>query len=469
MKKLKMFTMVLAVMGMISGYGFQPASAAIDPDVKMIPGNFSQLHQTVREGVVNIRTEKTMKGGGPVFRHFFGNPFGDRNPFEGPYGQNPPEDFKQQSLGSGFIIDREGYIVTNNHVIENADRITVKLSDGKESDAKIIGRDPNTDLALIKIESSRDLHPLRMGDSDALPVGSWVVAIGSPFGLEQTLTAGIVSAKGRVIGAGPYDDFIQTDASINPGNSGGPLLDMQGEVVGINTAIVARGQGIGFAIPANMAREIIGQLKENGEVTRAWLGVAIQDLSPELKAYYSVRDQDGVLVTDVYPGDPADKGGIKAKDIILAVDGKPVSSSRDLSRRVAASPVGKRIPVSILREGKMKTVEISLAKRTDSQLQAKQEPDQKDALGLTLSELDPDTARRLGFSGEEKGVLVMDVKPQSRAAAAGVKRGDLVKEVNRSPVETIGDFQSRLAKADEKEIQLLLKRPNIGFIAIRIA
>jgi serine protease Do len=255
----KIFIALIAV-ALIVGLGYGASRATKNSDVAaskgtdtpiMVPGNFTELAENVRDGVVNIQAVKNGKGGGRVFRHFFGNPHGRQNPFEdffgpGPGGDNPSEGFQQKSLGSGFIIDREGYIVTNNHVVENADEIKVKLANGKEFNAKVIGRDPKTDLALIKITGSGDLQPLKMGDSDALKVGSWVVAVGSPFGLEQTVTAGIVSAKGRTIGAGPYDNFIQTDASINPGNSGGPLINTKGEVVGINTAIVASGQGIGL-------------------------------------------------------------------------------------------------------------------------------------------------------------------------------------------------------------------------------
>jgi len=462
------------MVGIMLGVGIHMATASKDPaTVRMIPENFSKLAQEVRPGVVNIRTVRTLKDGGPVFRHFFENPFGNQNPhenFPNPFsGRNPSKDFKQQSLGSGFIMDREGYIVTNNHVIENADQIKVKLSNEKEYDAKVVGRDPKTDLALIKIEASDELVPLKMGNSDALQVGTWVVAIGSPFGLEQTVTAGIVSAKGRTIGAGPYDDFIQTDASINPGNSGGPLLNMKGEVVGINTAIVASGQGIGFAIPVNLARGIVDQLIKDGEVTRAWLGVAIQDVTPELAEYYSVKDQKGVFVTEVYKGEPADKGGIKPSDIIIAVDGKTVSSTRGLSRTIASSPIGKEIPIAVVRDGKEKTVQVELAKRMDSKLMAKQKLDSTDEFGLKLSELKPDIARNLGFPKSEKGVLVTHVKPGSKGALAGIHRGDLVKEVNRTTVDTMEEYRKQMTKVKSGEpVRLLLKRPHAGFIAVKI-
>ena len=473
LKTFKKYAVSLAMVGLMIGYGFQVASAAVESGVRMIPENFSELAQAVRPGVVNIRTEKDMKDGGPVFRHFFGNPFETPKPHgnrPGPFsGRNPNHQPKQQSLGSGFIIDREGYIVTNNHVVENADKIRVKLSNGKEFDAKVVGRDPKTDLALIKIKGSDDLVPIKMGDSEAIKVGSWVVAIGSPFGLEQTVTAGIVSAKGRVIGAGPYDDFIQTDASINPGNSGGPLLNMKGEVVGINTAIIARGQGIGFAIPINMAQGIVAQLKENGRVTRAWLGVAIQDLTAEIREYYEAKDQKGVLVTEVYQGNPADKGGIKASDILTAVDGKTVTSARDLSRAIAESPVGKEIPISIVRSGEKQTVHVALSKRDDADLLASRPSTDSNEFGLQLSELNPETARRLGFSKDEKGVLVTQVAPDSKGYKAGIQQGDVVKEINRKPVSTLEDYYKQMKHVrTDKPIRLLIKRPHVGFLAIKI-
>ncbi|MDP7417207.1 MAG: trypsin-like peptidase domain-containing protein, partial [Desulfobacterales bacterium] len=289
------------------------------------PGSFSDLAARVSSAVVNIRTVKTIKGGGRVFRQFRPGPHGKDDPFhdffDKFFGEKDQREFRQRSLGSGFVIDKKGFIVTNNHVIENADKIKVKLKDGKEFDAEIVGRDPNTDLALIKIESPNSLPVIELGDSNILKVGEWVVAIGSPFGLEHTVTAGIVSAKGRVIGSGPYDDFIQTDASINPGNSGGPLIDMAGKVVGINTAIIASGQGIGFAVPINMAKQIIEQLKESGEVSRGWLGVEIQPLSDEMAEYYGIKDRKGALVVKTFPDDPAYKAGIRSKDIIIELNG----------------------------------------------------------------------------------------------------------------------------------------------------
>lgn len=472
-KGFRMHVLVLVVAVALVGSGLQMAAASKESPVRMIPENFSDLAETVRPGVVNIRTVINTKGGGPVFDHFPGNPFGDNRPFEGfpgpfPKG-NPDRHFKQQSLGSGFVIDREGYIVTNNHVIENADEIKVKLANGKEFDARVVGGDPNTDLALIKIDDANDLVSLSMGDSDALRVGTWVVAIGSPFGLEQTVTAGIVSAKGRVIGAGPYDDFIQTDASINPGNSGGPLLNMKGEVVGINTAIMSRSggnNGVGFAIPINMAKGIIEQLKNKGEVTRAWLGVGIQDLTPDLAAYYNIEDQKGALVTQVFNGDPAEKAGIKTNDIIIEADGKKVSS-RDLSRTIANSPVGERIPITILRDGEEKTLYVELVKRAGSPVKVGLKSSGE--LGLQSRALDPETAQQLGLPEDEKGVLVTNIQPGGKGQLAGLQRGDVIKEVNRQAVNTPQEMKKQIEKVKTGDIvQILVKRARAGLIVLKL-
>ncbi len=472
-KKLTTYIMILSFAGFLLGFTPNTAISKTSGQSTMVPMNFTDLAQKAKPGVVNIRTVKIVKGGGRVFRHFFGKPFGDNDPFKDFFGPNPGQDpqreFKQRSLGSGFIIDRKGYIVTNNHVVENADQIKVKLANEKEFDAKIVGRDPKTDLALIKIAASSDLVPLKIGDSDALKVGTWVVAIGSPFGLEQTVTAGIVSAKGRIIGSGPYDDFIQTDASINPGNSGGPLINMKGEVVGINTAIIASGQGIGFAIPINLADGIIAQLKTSGEVTRGWLGVGIQDLTPELAEYYKVKDKKGVLVTHVFKGDPADKGGIKAKDIIIKIDGKPVPTARELSGTIAGIAVGKKIAILLIRDGKEKTVYIKVAKRKDDESLVSKEAESSNGLGLMASELTPEIAKQLGFDENEMGVMITGVKPGSKGELAGVRQGDLIKEINRKPVSTLNDYQKKMQKIKKGEtIHLLIKRSRIGFIVIKI-
>jgi len=461
---------------MLFGAELPAVNAAADSGVQMVPANFSHLAKDVKPSVVNIRTVTTVKGGGNVFRHYFNSPHNGRNPFEefwGPFlEQQPQRDYKQRSLGSGFIIDAEGYIVTNNHVVGNADQIKVKLFDENEFDAELVGRDPKTDLALIKIKADYDLKPIPMGNSDTLTVGEWVVAIGSPFGLEQTVTAGIVSAKGRIIGFGPYEDFIQTDASINPGNSGGPLINMRGEVVGINTAIVASGQGIGFAIPVNLAKNIIEQLKSSGEVTRGWLGVGIQNLTPELAAYYGLKDDEGVLVTQVFKGDPAEKAGIQPNDIIVAVDEQPVSTVRELSAVIANTRVGKRTAITFWRNGKKQTVHVELAKRDDDKIASgavEEERESSGDLGLQLMELTPESARQYGFEADEKGVLVAGVASGGKADAAGIRQGDLIKEVNREAVDSLKDFEKQVRNVDAGEmLRFLIKRPREGLVVAAV-
>jgi serine protease Do len=442
-------------------------------DVPLVPANFSELAEKARPGVVNISTERTIKGGGRVFRHFFGEPFGDRqNPFDdffGPFQDMPGRRHKERSLGSGFIIDKSGYIVTNNHVVAQADEIKVKLANGKEFDAEVVGRDSKTDVALIKIKGAKGLTPLPMGNSQTLRVGTWVVAIGSPFGLEQTVTQGIVSAKGRSIGAGIYDDFIQTDASINPGNSGGPLLNLKGEVVGINTAIVARGQGIGFAIPINMARDIVSQLKEKGEVTRGWLGVQIRNLDESLASYYKLKPFSAVYVENVIPGDPADQAGIRSGDIIVSVDGQSVTSDRELAGLIANIPVGKKSQIVLLRDGHRKTVTVRIAKQAAEEVRMASAPGTSDDLGLQVTDLSSEKAQQFGLDEDESGVLVVEVKRGSRADEAGVKVGDIIKGVNLQKVRNIEDYESLIAKVDKKEsINLLVRSRNQGSRGIQI-
>ena len=463
---------ILFSVALLVGGGWQTA-LAFTSEVPMVPANFTELAEKAAPGVVNISTERTIKGGGRVFRHFFGQPFGDRsNPFDdffGPFDNQPEQEHKERSLGSGFIIDKAGFIVTNNHVIADADEIKVKLSTGKEYDAEVVGRDPKTDVALIKIKGAEDLTPLPLGNSEAIKVGTWVVAIGSPFGLEQTVTQGIVSAKGRSIGAGPYDNFIQTDASINPGNSGGPLLNLKGEVIGINTAIVARGQGIGFAIPINMARDITRQLKEKGEVTRGWLGVQIRDLDESLANYYKVEPFSAVYVENVVPGDPADQAGIQSGDIIISVDGQSVASGRELASLVASIPVGQKTKIVLLRDGRKKTIDVKIAKQATEDLKIASAPSSSDVLGLQVTDLSPDKARQFGLDEDERGVLVIEVENGSRADEAGVKVGDIIKGINLKKVENLKDYESLMAKVDKKEaINLLVRNRNQGSRGIQI-
>jgi serine protease Do len=473
-RKIVSFAVLLAAF-IIGPGGVYPAAgiAATSDAMFSPPESFSDLAETASQAVVNIRTVKTIKGGGKVFRHFQKNPFGDddhmRDFFDRFFDDNQNRNFKQRSLGSGFIIDKDGYIVTNNHVIENADEIVVILNNEKEFDAKIVGRDKNTDLALIKIEPHHKLPVLEFGDSDTLKVGQWVVAIGNPFGLEHTVTAGIVSAKGRVIGSGPYDDFIQTDASINPGNSGGPLLNMQGRVIGINTAIVAGGQGIGFAIPVNLAKKIIGQLKNSGEVTRGWLGVGIQDISGEVAEYYGIKDKKGVLVTEVFPGDPADSAGIKPKDIIVSVNGKAIDSARKLTGIIADTTVGDTAKIDILRNGKSKTFNVKIAKREETKISAKNAPkEDKQQLGIRVTNITPEIASQFNLK-DTKGVMVTGVDSESKAAEAGLQIHDIILEINHRTISSVGDFDKAINEVPEgKTIDLFIQRLNRGFLVVKI-
>jgi serine protease Do len=469
MEKKKRFKTILIALAMAvamlgAGYGVSTAIKNSDTPVPtglaisetpMVPVNFSDLAEKVRPGVVNIQVVKKVKNIG--FRNFPGNPFGGQNPFGdffSPFSQgNPPGGFEQKGVGSGFIMSREGYILTNNHVVEEADQIKVKLSNGKEYEGKVIGRDPKTDLALVKIEGAPDLQSLSLGNSEDLKVGSWVVAVGSPFGLEQTVTAGIVSAKGRVIGSGPYDNFIQTDASINPGNSGGPLVNLKGEVVGINTAIIAEGQGIGFAIPINMAKEIASQLQNQGHVTRGWLGVNIQEVTPELAKSFGLKDNKGALVSQVLPNSPAEKAGIEQGDVILQFDGKDVSDSKELPRIVASTPVGKSVMVKIARDGKVTDRQVKLGEMEEKAEVAKT-PSTHKRLGIAVQNLTPEIAKGLGLK-KETGVVVTQVEPGSPASDAGIQTGDVIRELNRKPVKDVEDFVQKIEKVKDQDSVLL--------------
>ena len=466
-KNVKIVLIALLLAGAVAGFGYgmtatgktgevQAASTvAVSAGSPMVPGNFSDLAEKVRSGVVNIQVSKKVKNVG-LERFSRGNPFGDRNPFGdffGPFEGNQP-DRKQQGVGSGFIMSKEGYILTNNHVVEDADQIKVKLAGGKEFDGKIVGRDPKTDLALVKIAGDSDLQPLKLGNSDDLKVGNWVVAVGSPFGLEQTVTAGIVSAKGRVIGSGPYDNFIQTDASINPGNSGGPLINLQGEVVGINTAIIASGQGIGFAIPINMAKEVAPQLQKRGHVTRGLLGVNIQDVTPELAKSLGLKESKGALVSQVVPGGPADKAGFEQGDVIVNFDGKPVGDSKDLPRIVASTTVGKTVTVKLLRDGKEVERQAKVGEMEEENTSETAKNPIQPSLGVTVQNLTPQIARELGLK-KSAGVVVTGVEPGSPAADAMIQVGDVIQSVNRKPVKNVDDFV-KIVEKDKGGGSLLL-------------
>ncbi len=448
-------------LGLLGTQQIQPVTA--NPTSTWPANLFVDLAKKVKPGVVNISTTKVVKGGGRVFRHF--SPFREKDPFRDFFGEDffdrffgdaPQKDQVQRSLGSGFIVDKDGYIITNNHVIEGASEIRVRLSTDKEFEAEVVGRDPKTDLALIKIKSWGELPVLELGNSDKLEIGEWVMAIGNPFGLSQTVTVGIVSAKGRVIGSGPYDDFIQTDASINPGNSGGPLFNLQGEVMGINTAIVATGQGIGFAIPINTAKEVMAQLKKKGKVTRGGIGVYVQKMTPDLAKSFGLEENKGALVADVIAGGAAEVGGIKRGDIILRFNGKEIGEMNELPRIVAATPVGKEVEVEVLREGKTLKLHLKVGELKDEPPAAAVEK-AKLELGMSVQEITPEIARQLRL-GDLQGVVVSQVEAGSAADEAGIQRGDVIREINGQMIRKLSDYQAALAKLKKDEIVRLLVR-----------
>ena len=417
------------------------------------PQSFADLSKQVTPAVVNISTTTTVRIPGNVFQQFFG-------PY---YGDIPDREMKQRSLGSGFIVEKDGYIITNNHVIDGASEIKVKLADGRESAAQVIGRDPKTDLALIKISTLlKDLPTLTLGDSDAIQVGDWVLAIGNPFGLEHTVTQGIISASGRVIGSGPYDNFLQTDAPINPGNSGGPLVNVKGEVVGINSAIVAAGQGIGFAIPSNTAKRIVAQLRETGKVVRGWIGVSIQTVTPGIATALGLKEARGVLVSDTMPGGPAEQGGLQKGDVIISFDGKKVNEPKDLSWIVAETPVGKEIDVKVIRDGKEMDLKLKIAEMTGEPV-VSQAPGPGVGLGLTVDNLRPELREKYRIKARS-GVVILRVAPGSPSDIAGLQAGDVILEINQQRVADLRQYGQIMAKTEQgKPILLLLQRSGQTF------
>ncbi|SDN23659.1 serine protease Do [Desulfonauticus submarinus] len=432
--------------------------------------DFTELAEKAGKAVVNIGTVKVIKG--PNLRGFFhnfprgGTPFDDFfDQFEKFFGRQLEKPRKQRSLGSGFIISPDGYIVTNNHVVEGADQIKVTFhskNGEKTYNAKIVGTDPETDLALLKI-NAHNLPTLEFGDSDKLKVGQWVVAIGNPFGLDHTVTAGIVSAKGRVIGEGPYDNFIQTDASINPGNSGGPLLNLDGKVIGINTAIIASGQGIGFAIPSNLAKRVIEQLKKNKKVRRGWLGVTIQDVDENTAKALGLEKAKGALVASVTPGDPADKAGVKPGDVIIAVNGRPVEDSSDLTRKIGNLLPGTKITISVWRKGKIKELKVILGERDLRKLARTSSKVQEftfGELGISVRPITPKEAKALGLNSV-KGLLITAVEDNSLADRSDIRPGDVILEANGHEVDSVHELEKIYLKdAKPKKVLMLLLRRN---------
>lgn len=428
------------------------------------PDSFADLVETHGSTVVNIYTTQTVEqkqahnfpfpdhsGIPELFRHFFNNP--------GIPGMEPKRKQKRTSLGSGVITSADGFILTNNHVIQNADEINVRFANREEYSATIIGRDEKSDLALIKIEAKEDLPFAAMGDSDKLRVGDWVIAIGNPFGFEQTVTAGIVSAKGRSLDGGGYKNFIQTDASINPGNSGGPLFNMNGEMVGINTAIYSRNGGnigIGFAIPINIAQNIMDQLKKTGKVTRGWLGVMIQSVNKEIADQFGLERPIGALVGEVTPDSPAEKAGIRAGDIIIRFNDKEITQMNMLPTMVGQTPIDSKAEVTIFRDNREETVEVIIGQLAeDLSAEAAEETTR---LGMTVQELTPELADSLKLQ-INSGLVIVNVEQGSVAHLAGLKQGDIIMEANRMPVTSLKDYSKALEGSDKGgSVLLLIKR-----------
>ncbi len=431
---------------------------------------FRQVAAAVRPAVININTVTVVRGpftsprtpmeeyfGEEFFRRFFGE----------------PRERRQRSLGSGVIVDPAGVAQTNAHVVEGASEIEIVTSDGKKHRARVIGADQKADLAVLRILGGTSYPAARLGDSDAIEVGDWVLAIGSPFGFAQTVTAGIISAKGRTLGQGPFDDFLQTDAAINPGNSGGPLVSMAGEVVGINTAIVSRtggSLGIGFAIPINLAKKIYGELSTRGKVTRGWLGVSVQPLTAELSKSFGAPDESGVLVADVVDGSPAQQGGLQAGDIILEFNGKRMTAPNDLQRAVGLMEPDSTVAVKVLRDRAERVVSVKLGEAPDeAEAAARAAPKAKSLLGLDVRPLTPEVARQLGIRAGE-GVVVAAVDVGSTADASGIQPGDVIREVNRQKIRGLSEFERVVRSLKEGDrVTLLLQRDQASlFVAFTI-
>jgi serine protease Do len=415
------------------------------------PGSFADLAERVSPAVVNIQTKRKLTPGGA------------RHPLEElfPQFQIPREFREMPSLGTGFVISADGYIATNNHVIEDVDTIEVHLLDGRKLEAEIVGRDPSTDVALIRVKFDKELPFLALGDSDHVRPGDWVLAVGNPFGLEHTVTAGIVSAKHREINDPSsmqrrFDDFIQTDAAINPGNSGGPLMNLAGEVIGINTAIRQDANTIGFAIPINLAKGVLPQLRASGKVSRGWLGVMIQPVTEQVATSLELDSQSGALVADLDPNGPAAKAGVKRYDVIVEFDGKPVREMDELPKLVAAAPVGKKAQIKVIRKGAEQRLAVQLGElEAEPTLASAEEPESRTgAYGLQVQALTPQIAEQLQLDAAE-GVLVSAVEPESPAEEAGLRRGDVILEVNRERVADVAEFRDALGKSDKGALLLV--------------
>ena len=454
-----------------------PEQKATIEDAPFTFGSFREIAKEMSPTVVNISTTTVIKR-----RQF--SPHRQRTPFDNFFGDdffrhffdNQPENQKMQSLGSGVVIDESGYILTNDHVVDETDSIQVTTLDGKTYDAEVIGVDSQTDIALIKIVPDEPLKAIPQGDSDILEVGDWVMAIGNPFGFGHTVTVGVVSAKGRSLGNLmddlPYQDFIQTDASINPGNSGGPLLDIHGRLIGINSVIASRtGQsaGIGFAIPINLIQPIVKQLKEKGTVTRGWLGVTIQSLNNDLTESMGLDSNKGALVAEVLEDGPADKGGVKLQDVIIKVNGKDVLDSGHLSRLIAATPVDEAVTLVVIRNGKQKVLTVKLGERPENPRDLKFSSGTVSDLGMSVQEITPQIARQMELE-EQTGVLISEVEPDGAADRAGLRRGDVILEFNQTKVDSVRHYKELAGKLKSGDGAVLYVQRGDSkiFVAIKV-
>ena len=429
---------------------------------------FVEVAKKVQPSVVNITTEKTItmrpwdRFGEDFFR---GSPFEDFfRGFGSPRERGREYKQKQRSGGSGVIVDKEGYILTNNHVVEGAEKVKVRLNDGREFTATLKGQDSRTDLAVLYIKA-KDLPVAALGDSDKLEVGEWAIAIGSPFGLEHTVTVGVISAKGRSgLGTGTYEDFIQTDASINPGNSGGPLLNIDGEVIGINAMIIQPGTGIGFAIPINMAKQILNDLIKYGKFVRPWLGISAQDLTPEMMEYFKVKEKEGVLVGQVYPGTGAEKAGLASGDIIKSVDDKPVKTVNELVKEIQKKKVGQKLKLNIIRDGKPMTIDVTSTAMPEKAELTKEREEEEEKMGAKVQELTPQLVARYRISGIKQGVIVVSVEDGSLADEIGLQEGDVILEINRKKIENLKDYEKAMKEINlEKGVLFQLHRKGSSF------
>ncbi len=454
-----------------------PASALAAPQGTVArPGGalsldtFQQIARLQTPAVVNINTRKTVRrrNAPDPFRDFFGDDFMER--FFGPQGRGG-ENQTQRSLGSGFIIDKAGYILTNRHVVEGADEISVTLSTNRDYEAKLVGRDARTDVALLKIEAREDLTVINMGDSDQTQVGEWVMAVGNPFGLGgNSVTVGVVSYKGRPLGLSSPNtpiDMLQTDASINPGNSGGPLINTRGEVIGINTLIITQGMpqsaGVGFAVPINVAKTILPQLREKGRVTRGWLGVIIGPVNEDMAKSYGLKEARGAVITDVQEGSPAEKAGVRPEDVVVSLDGRPVQDNSDLSRDIASRAPGSTVRLRVLRNGQERDVSVTLGTFPDEGADdARSEGQGQAELGMTLRDLTPELADRLNAPRSTRGAVVMDVESGSDAEEAGLQRGDIIVSVSGQEVRNVDEFQAAIARARSDGLARLRVRRGAG-------